>query len=84
MDPVGSGPYRVTRIEPDSNVEVEIFRRYFKDRKVDRLFTELSSRIVEDSGERLSQLLNGRLDFIWRISKSAHERLAAKASLYSC
>ena len=78
MDPVGSGPYRVTRIEPDSSVEVEIFRRYFKGPKSRSLIRRIKFETVEDSGERLSQLLNGRLDFIWRISKSAHERLGRK------
>ena len=78
MDPEGSGPYRVTRIEPDSSVEVEIFRRYFKGPKSRSLIRRIKFETVEDSGERLSQLLNGRLDFIWRISKSAYERLGSE------
>jgi len=78
MDPVGSGPYRVTRIEPDSNVEVERFRRYFAGPKSKSYIRRIKFETVEDSSERLSQLLNGRLDFIWRISNRAYEQLGSE------
>ena len=75
MAPVGSGPYQVSRIEPDRYVEVERFRRYFQGPKRKSFIRRIKFETIESSSERLSQLLNGRLDFIWRISKETHEQL---------
>ena len=73
--PVGSGPYRVTRIEPGRYVEVEKFDRYFQGPKSKAFIRRIKFETIENSSERLSQLLNGHLDFIWRISKNAYEQL---------
>ncbi len=75
MAPVGSGPYQVTRIVPDRYVEVERFRRYSQGPKKKSFIRRIKFETIDSSSERLAQLLNGRLDFIWRISKDAHQQL---------
>ena len=75
MPPVGSGPYRVTRIDPGKRIELDRFSRYHKSPKGRPLIKGLIFSSVSEPRERRQQLMDGRLDFLWRLSKAAVDRM---------
>ena len=75
MPPVGTGPYRVRRIEPGVRIELERFRRYHESPKGNPSINGLILSSVFAPGERRQQLMDGRLDFLWRLSKVAVDRM---------
>lgn len=80
LAPVGSGPYRVSRILPDRRVELERFRFYHDGPKGRPSIPRITYSTLHDSHERLEQLLDGRLDMIWRLSKRAIDRLQSEGA----
>jgi peptide/nickel transport system substrate-binding protein len=75
MPPIGSGPYRVSRIEPGSGIELERFRRYHKGPKGRPAIGRIMFSTVTDPQERREQLLDGRIDWLGGLSKEAYERM---------
>lgn len=75
MPPIGSGPYRVTRIEPGVRIEVERYRRYHKSPKGQPRINSIVFSTVSDPAERRQQLMDGRLDFLSGLSKPSVDRM---------
>lgn len=75
MAPVGSGPYRVTRIDPRTGVELERYRRYHDGPKGRPAIGRIMFTSVSDPRERLEQLLDGRIDWLGNLAKEAVDRL---------
>jgi len=75
IPPVGSGPYRVSRIVPGLNVELERFPRYHKGPKGRPAIGRIQFVTVSDPHERREQLLDGRIDWLGKLSKEAFERM---------
>jgi peptide/nickel transport system substrate-binding protein len=75
MPPIGSGPYRVSRIEPGSGIKLERFRRYHKGPKGRPAIGGIMFSTVADPQERREQLLDGRIDWLGGLSKEAYERM---------
>ena len=75
MPPIGSGPYRVSRIEPGSGIELERFRRYHKGPKGRPAIGRIMFSTVTDPQARREQLLDGRIDWLGGLSKEAYERM---------
>lgn len=75
IPPVGSGPYRVRRIVPGLNIELERFPRYHKGPKGRPAIGRIQFLTVLDPHERREQLLDGRIDWLGSLSKEAFERM---------
>lgn len=80
LAPVGTGPYRVARIEPGNTVELERYGRYYEGPKGRPPIGRIVFTSVAEPAERLRQLLDGRQDWIWQLSKEAMDELAAKGA----
>ena len=75
MPPIGSGPYRVTRIEPGVQIELERFRSYHQSPKGKPRINRIVFSTVTDAAERRQHLMDGRLDFLSGLSKPAVDRM---------
>lgn len=75
IPPLGSGPYRVSRIVPGSSIELERFRRYHRGPKGRPAIGRILFSTVLDPHERRAQLLDGRIDWLGNLSKGAFERM---------
>jgi peptide/nickel transport system substrate-binding protein len=75
MPPIGSGPYRVSGIEPGSSIELERFRKYHKGPKGRPAIGRIMFSTVANPQERREQLLDGRIDWLGGLSKEAYEQM---------
>lgn len=67
--PIGSGPYRITKVEAGALVELERFDDYWAGSpKGKPAIQKLSIRFVPDPATELTELLAGRADWIWNMS----------------
>jgi peptide/nickel transport system substrate-binding protein len=67
--PVGSGPYRITRVEPAVSIDFERFDDYWAGSPKGRpAIGRLSVRFVPDAATELTELLGGRADWIWNLN----------------
>ena len=67
--PVGTGPYKVVKLEQAKEVHFERFADYYKDSpkgmpKIGKLFV----RFVPDAATEMTELLAGRADWIWNLN----------------
>jgi peptide/nickel transport system substrate-binding protein len=79
VKPVGTGPYRVTRVEAGSAVHLEINKDYFADSpKGKPSIGKIVYRSIPDGSTRLAELHAGGLDWIWRVPVDDAQKLAAE------
>ena len=74
--PIGTGPYRVTEVEPGQRFVLERFEDYAADSPKGR--PEIGGiviRTLPDRNTQIAELLSGGLDWIWRISPDQAEQL---------
>lgn len=82
LKPVGTGPYKVTFVEPGKTVRWEKNERYFKDSpKGQPSIGKLEYRTLPDKETQTAELLTGGLDWIWRVEKDQAEKLGAMPGL---
>jgi len=67
--PVGTGPYKIVKLEQAKEVHFERFADYYKDSpkgmpKIGKLFV----RFVPDAATEMTELLAGRADWIWNLN----------------
>ncbi|MEM1382187.1 MAG: ABC transporter substrate-binding protein [Pseudomonadota bacterium] len=79
VKPVGTGPYKVTEVEPGRRFVFELNENYYDGSpKGKPSIGKLVVRTIQDSNTRLAELLSGGLDWIWRVPVDQAERLASR------
>jgi peptide/nickel transport system substrate-binding protein len=67
--PIGTGPYKVTKFEAGVSVDMERFEDYWAGSpKGKPAIKKLSVRFVPDAATELTELLAGRVDWIWNMN----------------
>lgn len=67
--PVGTGPYRITRVDTASIVEYERFDGYYQGGPKGRpAIRKITARFVTDAATELTELLSQRVDWIWNMN----------------
>jgi peptide/nickel transport system substrate-binding protein len=67
--PVSTGPYRITRVDTASIVEFERFDGYYQGGPKGRpAIRRMTARFVPDAATELTELLSGRVDWIWNMN----------------
>jgi peptide/nickel transport system substrate-binding protein len=67
--PIGTGPYRITRVDVASIVEYERFDGYYLDGPKGRpAIRRITARFVTDAATELTELLAQRVDWIWNMN----------------
>jgi peptide/nickel transport system substrate-binding protein len=67
--PVGAGPYKMTRVEPGVSIDFERFEDYWAGSpKGKPPIKKMSVRFVPDATTELTELLAGRVDWIWNMN----------------
>ncbi len=79
--PVGTGPYRITSVEPDG-LELSRWDGYFTGPKGRASIGRLSIRTVSP-GEEVASLLDGRADWTWQFAADALDAIDHKDGLVS-
>lgn len=74
--PIGTGPYRVTRLDDRRQYEFERFEdHYAASPKGKAKIKNVSVRFVPDAATELAELLGGRADWIWYVSADQISKL---------
>lgn len=67
--PIGSGPYKITKVEPGISIDFERFTDYWEGSpKGKPAIAKLSVRFVPDATTEMTELLAGRADWIWNLN----------------
>jgi peptide/nickel transport system substrate-binding protein len=80
--PIGTGPYRITRIDGASEIDLERYDNYFpngpKGKPAIR-FIRIAE--VADASAELAALLDGQADWIWNFNPDQFENIASQPTL---
>lgn len=76
-EPVGTGPYRLTHVDPGARLELERFEDYYRDSPKGRpAIRRLTVRFVPDEATEMTELLAGSADWIWNINPDHFESIS--------
>ncbi len=75
--PIGTGPYRITRVSGSSEIDLERFDGYFKDSPKGRpaIRSIKISEVLDAAGE-LTAFISGQADWIWQYNPDQFKNLS--------
>ncbi|MGE0719529.1 MAG: ABC transporter substrate-binding protein [Alphaproteobacteria bacterium] len=80
--PIGTGPYRVTKLEERRQYELKRFDDHYKDSPKGRArIGTVTVRFVPDSATELAELLGGQADWIWYVAADQASRIERMPNL---
>ncbi|WP_371708984.1 ABC transporter substrate-binding protein [Labrenzia sp. PHM005] len=81
LKPVGTGPYKVTSVEPGTHYQLEKYDGYHDSPKGQPKIGKLDIRTIPDVNTQIAELFNGELDFIWQVPADQAGKLAGMDKL---
>lgn len=82
LAPIGTGPYKVTGLEPGKKVVMEKNEDYFKDSpKGQPSIGKIVWRTLPEMNTQVAELMTGSLDWIWLVAPDQADRLAEMSHL---
>ena len=79
--PVGTGPYRITRVDGTSEIDLERNDAYFESPKGKPAIRKLVIKEVADATGELTALLGGQADWIWQFSPDQLDNIGRMPNL---
>lgn len=77
LDPVGTGPFKVTALEPGKHFVLERFEAYFGGPKGMAGAGKVDIRTIPDTNTQIAEFFNGTLDFLWNVPADQAGKLDA-------
>ncbi|MEZ2148163.1 ABC transporter substrate-binding protein [Bradyrhizobium sp. DN5] len=79
VKPIGTGPYKLVEVTPGVSVKLERFADYYKGgQKENPQIGKINFRVLPERNTQYAELLNGNIDWIWRVPKDDIVRLASR------
>jgi len=80
--PIGTGPYRVVKVEPGKSVTWEKNSQYFKDSPAPQpQIGKIVYRTIPDKNTQVAELMTGGVDWLWKVEKDQADVLKAMPNL---
>ncbi len=79
--PVGTGPYRITKVDGATQIEMERYEDYFDGPKGKPAIRRLVIKEVADATGELTAILGGQADWIWMFSPDQIDNLSRMPTL---
>ena len=80
--PVGSGPYKITKVDSGRGVSMERFDKYWAGSPLGKpKIGKLQFRVIPDGESRMAELMTGGVDWIWRVPSDQAEQLRAAPTI---
>ncbi len=76
--PVGTGPFKVTELEPGKHFVLEAYDGYHDGPKAKAKVAKVDIKTIPDFNTQIAELFNGNLDFLWNVPADQAEKLAAQ------
>jgi peptide/nickel transport system substrate-binding protein len=67
LNPVGTGPYKVTEVEPGQHFVLESYDGYHDSPKGKATIKNIDIRTMPDINTQMAEMFNGTLDLIWQV-----------------
>jgi peptide/nickel transport system substrate-binding protein len=80
-EPVGTGPYQVTELNPGRQTVLTRFDRYFGGAKGQPSIERLIFRRIPEANTRVAELMTGGVDWIWRVQPDQARNLTRRRGL---
>ncbi|MDF1790533.1 MAG: ABC transporter substrate-binding protein [Thalassobaculaceae bacterium] len=81
-EPVGTGPYKITKMVPGKEIVFEANADYFAGSpKGKPAISKILQRTIPDVNTQIVELTSGKLDWIWKVPADQAEKLATLPSL---
>ncbi|ASM74731.1 heme-binding protein A (plasmid) [Pseudosulfitobacter pseudonitzschiae] len=74
--PVGTGPYKVDKVEPGKLYELSRYEGYHDSPKGEAQIGKIEVKTIPDMNTQMAELFNGGLDFLWNVPADQAEKLA--------
>ncbi|MEB8386656.1 ABC transporter substrate-binding protein [Rhodobacteraceae bacterium KMM 6894] len=78
-EPVGTGPYRVTSVDPGKMLVLEAFEDRFDSPKPNAQISTVDVRVIPDVNAQLAELFTGNLDLVWQVPADMAEKMEGRA-----
>ena len=75
--PVGTGPFKVSELDPGKHFVLERNEDYFDGPKGKAKVSKVDIRTIPDMNTQIAEFFNGTLDFLWNVPADQAEKLAA-------
>ncbi|MFP6710569.1 MAG: ABC transporter substrate-binding protein [Rhodospirillales bacterium] len=80
-NPIGTGPYKVTKVDPNQGIFFEKNENYYAGSKPAGMVKKLIARPIPDKQSQIAELMSGGLDIMYNVPKDQGENLAANPNL---
>ena len=80
-EPVGTGPYRITKVDGVSQIDLERNEAYFDGPKGHPAIARLQIHEVADATTEITEILSGRADWIWQFNPDQFENISRVPAL---
>lgn len=77
LKPVGTGPYKVTEVDPGKHFVLQANENYHDSPKGKPKIGTIDIRTIPDVNTQIAELFNGSVDLIWQVPSDQAEKLAA-------
>lgn len=81
LNPVGTGPYKVTKVVPGQHFVLEKYEGYHDSPKGSPSIEKVDIRTIPDINTQMAELFSGSLDLIWQVPADQAEKLATMDQL---
>lgn len=75
-NPVGTGPYKVDKVEAGKLYELSLNENYHESPKGKGKISKIEVKTIPDMNTQVAELFNGGLDFLWNVPADQAEKLA--------
>ncbi|MBJ7538729.1 ABC transporter substrate-binding protein [Marinomonas transparens] len=80
--PIGTGPYKITKVMSGEGVNLERNENYFTDSPVKKpAIGKIKFQVITDPDARLAQLMTGAIDWTWRVPSDQADELRMMPNL---
>ncbi len=80
-NPVGTGPYKVTKVDPNQGIFFEINKDYYAGSKPAGKISKLIALPIPDKQTQIAQLMSGGMDIMYNVPKDQGKNLEAHPNL---
>ena len=81
VKPIGTGPYRVTDVTPGTHWTLTRFDDHYKESPKGNAIGKIDIRVIPEANTQFTELLTGKLDFIWKFTPDQADRLAGREGI---
>lgn len=81
LKPIGTGPYKLVSVDPGTRWKLTRFDQHYSDSPKGSAIKNIDIRILPEMNTQMTELMTGKLDFIWKFPPDQAQRLKERAGV---